>query len=199
VLDLVLLARAGREVTDADLKAGLVGQALQLGLPQARAVAIRAAAVGRDRQRGRVGEALGSKVLPPALDRGDGELGGVVVDRDLNPAPVVGEVIDPVGDRLAQQSASSVGSVSVSGLRPPPGRRTRPRSSVPPDSNSQIPVRIVSTAIPVARATAAIPPRPAERASAAAHNRRWRSLSSPAIARNRSPIATSSITPHSST
>ncbi len=87
-------------MTDADLKAGLVGQALQLGLPQARAVAIRAAAVGRDRQRGRVGEALGSEVLPPALDRGDGELGGVVVDPDLNPAPVVSEVIDPVGIAL---------------------------------------------------------------------------------------------------
>ena len=60
----------------------------------------------------------------------------------------------------------------MAGLRPPPGRRTRPGPGEPPRSSSAIPLRIVSKAIPVARAVAAIPPRPADRASAAAHNRR---------------------------
>ena len=40
VFDFVPLAGAGREVADADLKAGLVGELLQLELPQARAVAV---------------------------------------------------------------------------------------------------------------------------------------------------------------
>jgi len=53
----------------------------------------------------------------------------------------------------------------------------------------------VSIAIPVARAVAVIPPRPAARASLAAHNRRCRSFNSGAIDLNRSPIAASSITP----
>ncbi|MGA2015033.1 MAG: hypothetical protein ABSH51_31510, partial [Solirubrobacteraceae bacterium] len=59
--------------------------------------------------------------------------------------------------------------------------------------------RIVATAIPVARAVPAIPPRPAALASDAAHNRRCRSFNSPADARNFSPIATSSTTPQDST
>ena len=102
VLDLVPLARAGREVADLDLKAGLVGQALQLGLPQPGAVAVGAAAVGGDRQRRGLRVARRAELLPPALDRGDRELGGVVVDPDADPALVVGEVVDAVGDRLAQ-------------------------------------------------------------------------------------------------
>src|SRR3990172_8976582 len=44
VLDLVPLAGAGREVADPDREASLVGQALQLGLPEAGAVAVGAAA-----------------------------------------------------------------------------------------------------------------------------------------------------------
>lgn len=46
------------------------------------------------------------------------------------------------------------------------------------------PLRIVSTAIPVARNVAVTPPRPAARASLAAHNRRWRSFNPPASALN---------------
>jgi len=51
--------------------------------------------------------------------------------------------------------------------------------------------------IPLARDTAAIPPRPSTRASDAAQIRRPRSLNSGAKALNRSPISASSITPHS--
>lgn len=49
MLDLVPLARSGREMADRDLKA-VVGEALQLGRPQAHAVAVAAAAVGGDLQ-----------------------------------------------------------------------------------------------------------------------------------------------------
>ena len=75
----------------------------------------------------------------------------------------------------------------------------RPAPIDSPVSNSAIPRRIVSIAIPVARAVAAIPPRPAARASDAAHNRRCRSFNSPASERNFAPIATSSTTHQCST
>ncbi len=61
-----------------------------------------AAAVGSDRQGGGVRVALCAELLPPAADRLDGELGGVVVDPDVDPADVVGEVVDAVGGGLAQ-------------------------------------------------------------------------------------------------
>jgi 2-deoxy-D-gluconate 3-dehydrogenase len=53
----------------------------------------------------------------------------------------------------------------VIGLRPPPGRRTRPGSSAPPESSSESPPRTVDSETGVARATAAILPL-CERASA---------------------------------
>src|SRR3990172_3544088 len=74
MLDLVPLAGSGREVADGDRQPALVGEPLQLGLPQTGAVAVRAAAVGGDRQALGVGVALVSELLPPPLDRGDGEL-----------------------------------------------------------------------------------------------------------------------------
>ena len=81
---------------------GLVGEPLQLDLPQSRAVAVGAAAVGGDRQPGSVRVALGSEVLPPGADRVDRELGGVVVDADVDIPLVELEVVDAVGDRLAE-------------------------------------------------------------------------------------------------
>ena len=89
-------------MTDRDRKSRLVGERLQLDLPEPCAIAVRAAAVGGDRQGRGVGEALAAEVLPPASDRVDRERGGVVVDPDLDPTLVVGEVVDPVGDRLAE-------------------------------------------------------------------------------------------------
>src|SRR5688572_13038082 len=57
VLDLVPLAGAGREVADADAQAGLVGEALELGLPPSGAAAVAAATVCGDQRlgRGRIG------------------------------------------------------------------------------------------------------------------------------------------------
>jgi hypothetical protein len=88
MLDAVPLAGGGREVADTDLQAGLVGELLQLDLPQANPVAVAAAAVGGDLQPRRAGIALVSEVLPPAADRVDRELGGVVIDADVDPALV---------------------------------------------------------------------------------------------------------------
>jgi hypothetical protein len=82
-------------MADADLQAGLVGELLQLDLPQANPVAIAATAVGCDLQPGRGGIALLPEVLSPAADRVDRELSGVVVDANVDPALVRGDVIDP--------------------------------------------------------------------------------------------------------
>jgi hypothetical protein len=79
VLDPVPFAGPGREVADVDLKSELVGELLQLDLPESRAVAVRAARVGGDRQAGRVGVALASEVLPPAADAMHSELARIVL------------------------------------------------------------------------------------------------------------------------
>jgi hypothetical protein len=47
VLDPVPLAGPGREVSDVDLKTGLVSELLQTGLPEPRAASVGAARVGR--------------------------------------------------------------------------------------------------------------------------------------------------------
>lgn len=47
-------------------------------------------------------EALLAQALPPAVDARGGELCGVTVDTDVDPALVVLQVIDPVGDRVPQ-------------------------------------------------------------------------------------------------
>jgi len=67
------------------------------------------------------------------------------------------------------------GCLSWLRFRPPPGRRCRSASSCDEECSSRIPVRMVRSEIPVASATAAMPPRPSERASAAAQRRRPRS------------------------
>src|SRR4051795_1479516 len=80
-----------------------------------------------------------------------------------------------LGATSASRSSSRAASVATSGLRPPPGRRTRSASSRAAVASSFKPRPIVLTAMPVARDTAAIPPYPAVRASVAANSRRRRS------------------------
>src|SRR5206468_10430281 len=102
VLDLVPLAGAGWEVADRDRKAGLIGELLQLQLPELEAVAVAAAAVGGDLEGGRVRVASRAELLPPAADRGDREGGGLVGDADVDEALVGADVVDAEGDRLAE-------------------------------------------------------------------------------------------------
>ena len=84
--DLVPRAGPRREVTGLDRHPGLVGQTLQLDLPQARTIAVGATAVCGDRQRAGVRVALPAEVLPPTAERVDRKLGRVMVDADLHPA-----------------------------------------------------------------------------------------------------------------
>src|SRR5579859_5532566 len=96
VLDLVPLARPGREVADGDLETRLVGQLLELELPQPDPVAVAPAGVGGDEQARRIGIQFLAHGLPPAPDALDREGGRVVVGPDAHPGLVGGDVVDPI-------------------------------------------------------------------------------------------------------
>ena len=83
-----------------------------------------------------------------------------------------------VGFIILSSASKSPGCSVVNDLRPPPLRRCRSGANGSGLSSSLIPVRIVRSEIPVAVATATIPPRPSDLASIAAHLRRPRSSSS---------------------
>ena len=102
VLDLVPLARARREVADRNPQPQLVGQALQLQLPQAAATAVGATPVARHQQP--PGPRIGRlpHFPPPAPQRFHREFRGVVVHPDADPPDVRRHVVDPVRDCLAQ-------------------------------------------------------------------------------------------------
>ncbi len=99
------------------------------------------------------------------------------------------------GSTSASRSLISVGSASVRGLRPPPSRRTRPFASRSGDAKSFSPRPIVERATPVARETAAIPPRPNAFASLAVWSRRSRSFKTSQSASWRTDINSLSIMP----
>lgn len=71
VLDLVPLTRAGREMVDGDRQGRVVGEPLELELPQAQAPAIAAAGVGRDQELRGVRIEMPALVVPPAANRRD--------------------------------------------------------------------------------------------------------------------------------
>src|SRR6516164_1496649 len=75
------------------------------------------------------------------------------------------------------QVANTAVSLAAIRLRPPPARRTCPRHAVLGFFSSARPWRITGREIPVARATAEIPPLSKARLSAAATKRRDRSSS----------------------
>src|SRR6516162_3830840 len=97
-----------------------------------------------------------------------------------------------VGSTSASRSGRNVGSLRIAGLRPAPGRRIRGEGSSSP--NSVKPRPIVLGAMPVALATAVMPPYPAANASAAATRRRPRSSRNGATMENRSRMGSISIT-----
>src|SRR5512138_1063249 len=116
VLDLVPLTRAGREMADVDHETESVGELLQLVLPDARAVAVAAARVSGDEELARLRVAERTNLLPPRLDRGDGELRRVVVDAHADEAIVRADVVHAVRNRLADRLVWEVVDVDQLGL-----------------------------------------------------------------------------------
>ena len=111
VLDLVPLGGAGRVVADGDLEAGLGRELGEVPFPGSEPVAVGAAGIGGDHQPGRVREPGLAERVPPAADRLDRELGGVGGVAHVDPAFVVGDVVDPIGDGLGVLAQGPVGEV----------------------------------------------------------------------------------------
>src|SRR5262249_29655913 len=108
VFDLIPLAGPGWEMADFDRQPGLVAQPLQFGLPKAIPTAVAAATVGGDQQPRRLSITPAPQALPPAADRGHGELRRVAADADPDPRLIVTQVVDPIRHRL---SSARVGEV----------------------------------------------------------------------------------------
>src|SRR3954463_8743737 len=94
MLDPAPLAGARRQVGHRDRQPGLVGEALQLALPQPDPYAVAAAAVGGDQQPCGGGIAWPTEGPPPVPDALDGEGGSVVICSSLN---LIGQLAS--GDR----------------------------------------------------------------------------------------------------
>src|SRR5215470_17627441 len=102
MFDLVPLARARWQVTDRDGQTDFASELAQFIFPQAHPITVAAASVSADQQPIclRVGE--DSVALPPATLALDCEGGGLMVLADVNPADIALDVVDAVGDGLAQ-------------------------------------------------------------------------------------------------
>ena len=96
VLDLVPLGGPGWVMANGDGEPGLVGEFLEFQLPQAHAHAVGATTIGRNHQALGIGIALATHRLEPTPDCVDRELGGIVIDADVHPAGIVGEIVDAI-------------------------------------------------------------------------------------------------------
>lgn len=102
MLDPVPLAGAGRQMSDRDGKTALVGEPLQLELPQSDAGAIAAATVGGDGEALGIGVARVAEPLPPATDAFDRERASIGIDPDIDPALIGRHVVDAIRCHLTQ-------------------------------------------------------------------------------------------------
>src|SRR4029077_2066148 len=110
MLDFVPFARAWRQMGDGDRQAGLVGETLDLALPEAYAVAPHgeplsnhaAAAISGNDEGRCLGIACLAEAIPPAANTLDREGCRVGVDADVDPALVVGDVVDAIGRDFAE-------------------------------------------------------------------------------------------------
>ena len=77
---------------------------------------VAAAAAAEDQELGGLGITRLTEALPPAFDGGGGEFGGVVVDPDAHPTFVGGQILDAVGDGLAQLFIHEVVDANLFGV-----------------------------------------------------------------------------------
>src|SRR5258708_618469 len=108
VLDLVPLARAWREMADADVQTGGVGEALQLDTPEVRTRTVAPTTICGDQEFFGLGICLLSHLTPPAFECCDGEFCSVVIHADADPRLVTCGVVDTVRNHFAQALVDEV-------------------------------------------------------------------------------------------
>jgi hypothetical protein len=118
-------------MADGDHQPGLGGQDGQFGLPDAVTVAVGSAGIRRDQQPPGLRVVCSAASQPPAADRGDRESRSVVIDADVDPSGVRGDVVDPVGDGLLDLGTGEEETVVLDldriAFRPPfPARDRQP-------------------------------------------------------------------------
>ena len=106
----------GREVADVDRHVEFVGEPLEPLLPDMRPMAVAAARVGRDEDLAGVGVALRADLAPPRLDRRNREHRRIVIDAHAHEAVVGRDVIDAVGDRLAERVGKKIVDIDPVGF-----------------------------------------------------------------------------------
>src|SRR5215207_11247372 len=93
MLDLVPFAGSWRQVVNLDRDIEFIGEPLQVKFPQTHARAVAAAAIGGDQQAPGEGIANAADLLPPSSDRLHGERRRIIVDADVDPTRVGGQII----------------------------------------------------------------------------------------------------------
>ena len=101
MLNRIPFAGGGRIMSHRDRELFLIGQVLQLLLPQSISHSIGTTPVSGDEQLLFVRVELLATSLPPSADALHSKLGRVMVNADVDKAAVVNQIIHPVGDSLA--------------------------------------------------------------------------------------------------
>ena len=94
---LVPLACARRKVAHGDLQTDLVGQPLQLQLPQFESIPVAAPTIGRDEQSVGRRIKMSSLMPPPSSYRRHGKSGRVVIGSHVHETRVLPKIVDAVG------------------------------------------------------------------------------------------------------
>src|SRR6266536_1400672 len=102
MLDLIPLPGPRRKVPDVDRDTDLIGELLEFHLPPPMATGIASPAIGRDEERVGLRIRPLAPMPPPASERFDRTLGGVMIDPHTDPAAIVRWIVHPIGTHLAQ-------------------------------------------------------------------------------------------------
>jgi hypothetical protein len=102
MLDLVPFDCAWWKLTNVGRHPKSVGQLLKCHLPEAAATAVASAAVGHDQQISGIAMPPRTHLLSPTTDRFSCETSRIVVDSNADPALVLREVVDTVGNGLPE-------------------------------------------------------------------------------------------------
>ena len=108
MFNLVPLARTGREVTDVNRQAQVGGQVLQGHFPQPTATPITPAAIRCDQQFPCVLVTVPAHLAPPPPDGLGGEARRIVIDAHADPALILSQIVDPIGNRFPQLRVGKV-------------------------------------------------------------------------------------------